>query len=334
MTSGTPGDVEPIAFDSRPNRPTGGNGRTRARLLLVHGGLFLLTCATTFAAGAGLSGDFDPAGGAAFAAALMTILLCHEMGHYAVARYHRVDVSLPYFIPLPPFLSLGTMGAVIRMKRPLSDRNQLIDVGAAGPLAGLVAAVPLLVLGLSLSPVAINTSPNGLVEGNSLAYIGLKYLVHGRYLPGADGADVQLHPVALAAWVGLLITMINLIPVGQLDGGHIASGYLAGRHERLSAWLHRFLFVAFAGAFAALTAEARAAGWTWEDAIWRAAGASMPWLIWAGLLALFRRMTGGRYHPPVEGAAPTRGRRLLVGAMAILFLLLFTPVPMRQVILP
>jgi membrane-associated protease RseP (regulator of RpoE activity) len=315
-----PGDQEP--------RPT------RGRLAFVHGGLFLLTCATTFAAGSQLSGPFDPAGGAAFAGTLMAILLCHEMGHYVVARRHRVDVSLPYFIPLPPFISLGTMGAVIRMRRPISDRNQLIDVGAAGPLAGLVAAIPLLVLGLWLSPVDVTTSPDALVEGNSLAYIGLKYLVHGRYLPGADGADVQLHPVAFAAWVGLLITMINLIPVGQLDGGHIASGYLAGRHERFSAWLHRFLLVVGAAALAALTAEARAAGWAWGDALTRAALASMPWLVWAGLLALLRRLSGGLYHPPVAGSSPTRGRRILVGAMAIVFLLLFTPVPMRQVIAP
>ncbi len=306
----------------------------RRRSVAVHGGLFLATCATTFLAGAQLTGSFDPASGAAFAGTLMGILFCHEMGHYVVARRHRVDVSLPYFIPLPPFISLGTMGAVIRMKRPITDRNQLIDVGAAGPLAGLVVAIPLLVLGLWLSPVEINTSPDTVVEGNSLAYIGIKYLVHGRYLPGADGADVQLHPVAFAAWLGLLITMINLIPVGQLDGGHIASGYLAGRHERFSAWLHRILVAIAAVAMIGLTAEARAAGWTWGDSLMRAAFASMPWLVWAALLGILRRMAGGVYHPPVSGPRPTRGRRVLVAVMAIVFLLLLTPVPLRQVIAP
>jgi membrane-associated protease RseP (regulator of RpoE activity) len=309
-------------------------GTARGRVALVHGGLFLATCATTFTAGAQLTGTFDPLSGAAFAGTLMAILFCHEMGHYVVARRHRVDVSLPYFIPLPPFISLGTMGAVIRMKRPLSDRNQLIDVGAAGPLAGLVAAIPLLLLGLWLSPVEVTSTPDAVVEGNSLAYIALKYLVHGRYLPAADGADVQLHPVAFAAWVGLLITMINLIPVGQLDGGHIASGYLAHRHERFSAWLHRALLVVGVLALAALTAEARAAGWSWDDSLTRAALASMPWLVWAALLALLRRLSGGVYHPPVDGAAPTRGRRLLCAGMAVVFLLLFTPVPLRQVIPP
>ena len=300
----------------------------------MHGGLFLATCATTFLAGTQLTGSFDVASGAAFAGTLMGILLCHEMGHYVVARRHKVDVSLPYFIPLPPFISLGTMGAVIRMRRPITDRNQLIDVGAAGPLAGLVAAIPLLLFGLWLSPVAINTSPDTVVEGNSLAYIGLKYLVHGRYLPAADGADVQLHPVAFAAWLGLLITMINLIPVGQLDGGHIASGYLAGRHERFSAWLHRLLLAVGAVALCALTAEARAAGWTWTDSLTRAGFASMPWLVWAALLAVLRRISGGVYHPTVSGQRPTRGRRVLVAVMAIVFLLLLTPVPLRQVIVP
>lgn len=307
---------------------------TRGRIALVHGGLFLLTCATTFLAGAEFTGSFDPASGAAFAGTLMAILLCHEMGHYVVARRHRVDVSLPYFIPLPPFISLGTMGAVIRMRRPIDDRNQLIDVGAAGPLAGLVAAIPLLVLGLWLSPVAVTTTPSAVVEGNSLAYLGLKYLVHGRYLPAADGTDVQLHPVAFAAWVGLLITMINLIPVGQLDGGHIASGYMGGRHERFSTWLHRLLLLVAASALALLTLEARSAGWTWGASLARATFASMPWLVWAALLALLRRMSGGRYHPPVAGDSPTRGRRWLVAVMAVVFVLLFTPVPLRQVVLP
>ena len=306
----------------------------RRRLVLVHGGLFVLTCLTTFVAGSGLAGGFDPAGGAAFSATIMSILLCHEMGHYLVARRHGVDVSLPYFIPLPPFLSLGTMGAVIRMKQPIRDRNQLIDVGAAGPLAGLAVAVPLLLVGLQLSPVAINTSGGGVIEGNSLAYLALKFLVHGQYLPAANGADVQLHPVAFAAWVGLLITMINLIPVGQLDGGHIASGYLAARHERFSAWLHRLLLVVGVGVFAALTAEARAVGWGWSDAATRALFAALPWLVWSVLLGVLRRMSGGVYHPPVTGPHPTRGRQVLVGVMAIVFLLLFTPVPMREVIGP
>ena len=300
--------------------------------LHLHVFLFLLTCATTFVAGAELSGSFDVRSGAQFAGTLMTILLCHEMGHYLVARRHRLDVSLPYFIPLPPFVSLGTMGAVIRMRRPISDRNQLIDVGAAGPLAGLVAAIPLLLLGLALSPVTAITAEGAVIEGNSLAYLGLKFLVHGQYLPAADGTDVQLHPVAFAAWLGLLITMINLIPIGQLDGGHIASAWLGRHHERLSVWLHRLLLVVGSAVVALLTLEARAAGWDWQDSLTRAAFAGMPWLVWAALLLVMRRLSGGVYHPPVEGAPLTPGRRALAIVMVIVFALLFTPVPLREAI--
>ena len=300
--------------------------------LYLHVLLFLVTCGTTFVAGAQLAGSFDVRGGAEFAGTLMTILLCHEMGHYLVARRYRLDVSLPYFIPLPPFVSLGTMGAVIRMRRPISDRNQLIDVGAAGPLAGLVAAIPLLLVGLSLSPVSHTTAEGAVVEGNSLAYIALKFLVHGQYLPSADGADVQLHPMAFAAWVGLLITMINLIPIGQLDGGHIASAWLGPRHERLSGWLHRFLLVVGAAVVAFLVFEARAAGWGWKDSLTRAAFAGMPWLVWAILLLIMRGLSGGIYHPPVEGEPLSRGRRALAIGMVIVFALLFTPIPLREAI--
>ena len=300
----------------------------------LHVGLFALTCATTFAAGASFGPSFDPRGGLAFAATLMAILLCHEMGHYLVARHHGIDVSLPYFIPLPPFISLGTMGAVIRMRQPITDRNQLIDVGAAGPLAGLCAAIPLLILGLSLSPVEAPGpgGAGGLIEGNSLLYIGLKYLVHGRYLPAPDGTDVQLHPIAFAAWVGLLITMINLIPIGQLDGGHIAGSYLGDRHERWSAWLHRLLLLVGLAVLAALSFEGHAGGMGWGAAIERATWAALPWLVWALLLLVMRRMAGGIYHPAVGQAPLSPGRRRLVLAMAIVFLLIFTPVPLRGAI--
>lgn len=311
-----------------PDSADEGEPRTRAAL---HLGLFLLTCATTYFSGAGFGGDHDPASGIAFAGTLMTILVCHEMGHYVVARRHGIDASLPFFIPLPPMISLGTMGAVIRMKDTISDRNQLIDVGAAGPLAGLAVAVPLLVWGLSLSPVEVSAAGEGaLVEGNSLLYVGLKYLVHGQYLPGADGADVQLHPIAFAAWVGLLITMINLIPIGQLDGGHIACGYLGERHERLSSTLHWLLLAVGGGVMLGLTAEALAAGRPIASAASRALWAGMPWLVWAGLLGFLRRAGDGRYHPPVGAAPLSPGRRRLVWLIAIVFVLIFTPIPLRE----
>src|SRR5262249_48648354 len=158
---------------------------------------------------------------------------CHELGHYFVARRRGVAVSLPYFIPLPPYVSLGTLGAVIRMDKPIEDRGALFDVGAAGPIAGLVVAVPLLAIGPYLSPVGMSLDDNGFQEGNSVLYGLLKLAIKGRWLP-ANGVDVQLHPMAMAAWVGLLVTMINLMPIGQLDGGHVARAALGERHEAWS----------------------------------------------------------------------------------------------------
>lgn len=295
----------------------------------MHFALFALTCATTVWAGTLSFGSW--AGGVAFGGTLMTILLFHEMGHYIVARRHRIDVSLPYFIPLPPQISLGTLGAVIRMKEPIADRNQLIDVGAAGPLAGLVAAIPLLCLGLWLSPLQ-PTEPGAYLEGNSLLYIGLKYAVFGQYLPSSEGVDVVLHPIAFAAWVGLLITMINLIPIGQLDGGHIACALLGDRHEQTSHWLHRGLVVVAVAVVAGLYLEARGAGLDHGDSLSHGAMGALPWLVWGGLLWFLRSRSGDQYHPPVGDAALTPGRRRLVWFMLALFLSLLTPVPFRPVL--
>jgi membrane-associated protease RseP (regulator of RpoE activity) len=133
---------------------------------LIHGGLFLACCVTTTIAGA-LSSTLMQ--GIAFGATLMTILTCHELGHYIAGRYHGVDVSLPYFIPMPPIFTLGTLGAVIRMRKPIEDRRKLFDVGAAGPIAGLVVAIPLLIIGLHLSELAPQ-KPGDNIEGNSILY--------------------------------------------------------------------------------------------------------------------------------------------------------------------
>jgi membrane-associated protease RseP (regulator of RpoE activity) len=285
----------------------------------LHLGLFVATCASCWLSG-----------GPVFAATLMTILLAHEMGHYVVARRHGIDVSLPYFIPLP-YVSMGTLGAVIRMKAPITRRDALIDVGAAGPLAGLAVAIPLLVWGLATSPVAPVTAPvaGSVTEGNSLLYIGLKLLVHGRYLP-AGGVDVQLSEMGFAAWVGVLLTFINLMPIGQLDGGHVAAAYFGGRHEARAPWLHRGLLLVGAGVLATLAFEAHAAGRTTGAAVQYGAMAALPWGVWALLLLGMRKMAGGRYHPPVDEAALPASRRRLFWFMVVVFVLVFTPVPMRE----
>lgn len=289
-----------------------------AKLPLIHLALFVATCGTTYWAG-----------GAAFAATLMGILVCHEAGHYVVGRRHGVPVSLPYFIPLPPYVSLGTMGAVIKMDRPIEDRNALFDVGAAGPIAGLVIAIPLLVIGLHLSEVGPPTA-DAMIEGNSILYAALKYAVFGRWLPGG-GVDVQLHPMAFAGWVGLLITMINLMPIGQLDGGHVARAAMGAAHERWSARLHVALPVIGVAVSLVMLAVALDAGRSATGALAYASYGLAPWLIWTLLLGVMRRQAG-EYHPPVGEVPldPSRRRRAI--GMLVVFVLIATPVPFRPVL--
>ena len=301
-----------------------------ARSAAIHVGLFAACCATTWWFG-----------GPAFAATLMTILLCHELGHYVVGRRRGVDVSLPYFIPVPPQFTLGTLGAVIRMRQPIADRNALFDVGAAGPVAGLVVAVPLLVIGLCLSHVGpIQVDPDqARIEGNSILYALLKYAVFGRWLPG-DGVDVDLHPMAFAGWVGLLITMINLMPIGQLDGGHVARAALGDAHETWSSRLHTGLAVFGLGVGGVMfTAAIRAGHPVWsvkaDDGHTLALGAvsyslngALPWLVWTAMIGWMRWQTG-EYHPPVGDTPLDPRRRRYAIALLLMFFLIATPVPFR-----
>ncbi|MCC6746405.1 MAG: site-2 protease family protein [Deltaproteobacteria bacterium] len=260
-----------------------------------------------------------------FSLSLLAILMTHEMGHYVLARYHRVDVSLPYFIPLP-FGMIGTMGAVIRMRGAIASRNALVDVGAAGPLAGLVVALPILAYGIHLSPVK-PVGP-GFLEGNSILYLALKLLIKGQVLPGG-GLDVALHPVAWAGWVGLLVTMINLLPIGQLDGGHVAFAYFGARHDRASRWLHLGLLPLAVGASAfAIYELSRKA--ILRTALLLGVAAGLPWFVWWVLLTLMRRFSGGVYHPPVGEDALTPGRRRVCLLIGLVFLLILTPIPLRR----
>ena len=281
----------------------------------IHLGLFAACCVTTW--------WFD---GPYFAATLMGILLCHELGHYVIGRRRGVDVSLPYFIPVPPQFTLGTLGAVIRMRKPISDRNALFDVGAAGPVAGLVIAIPLLVIGLSLSSIG-PTKPDDMIEGNSILYALLKYAVFGRWLP-SDGVDVQLHPMAFAGWVGLLITMINLMPIGQLDGGHVARAALGQSHEKWSGRLHVALPILGFGVGGAMFVLAQRAGRDVTDSLSYAQSGVLPWLVWTLMLGWMRRQAG-EYHPPVGDTPLDPRRRRYAIAMLVIFLLIATPVPFR-----
>lgn len=258
-----------------------------------------------------------------FAVPLLAILLCHEFGHYFAARFHRVPASLPYFIPIP--LGLGTFGAVIAVPERIRSRNVLLDFGAAGPLAGLVVAVIVLALGLSWSPVMPLTGSGYLQEGQSLLYLGLKYLVLG---PIPEGHDVALHPTAAAGWAGLLLTMLNLMPYGQLDGGHIAYALLGKRHTVLSRWVRwgvlALFFVQVARFLAPVVLGSTSRPWYFAflDA--------STWLVWFVFLTLLRRSQDGDEHPETDDSVLSPGRRWVAWLCAALFVLLFMPTPMSQ----
>lgn len=275
--------------------------------------LFLATCVTT-----------TLAGGPGFSVPLMAILTAHEMGHYVVARRRGVPVSLPYFIPMP-FSAIGTMGAVIRMP-PVRSRDALVDIGAAGPLAGLVVAVPVLAYGLATSEVRA-LAPGGALEGNSILYWCMKRVVLGEWLPGG-GRDVYINGVAFAGWVGLLVTFINLIPIGQLDGGHVAYGWFGASQNRASLVLHRALVPLGFGVLIYVALDARRAGAAnpWAHGF----QASLNWFVWFFLLPLMRRMGGGAWHPPVGEEPLSPSRRRLCVLVLIVFVLIFVPIPWRM----
>jgi membrane-associated protease RseP (regulator of RpoE activity) len=212
------------------------------------------------------------------------------------------------------------------MRKPIADRNTLFDVGAAGPVAGLVIAIPLLVVGLYLSDVGA-TRPDDMIEGNSILYALLKYAVFGRWLP-SGGIDVQLHPMAFAGWVGLLITMINLMPIGQLDGGHIARAALGQSHEAWSRRLHIALPILGAVTGTVMFVVARSAGRGTLDALAYAQSGLLPWLVWTLMLGWMRRQAG-EYHPPVGDTPLDPRRQRYAVAMLVIFLLIATPVPFR-----
>jgi membrane-associated protease RseP (regulator of RpoE activity) len=277
---------------------------------LINIGLFIATVFTTLLAGAGFAGASPLAAlsaalrtgdllsvvsafaaGMPFAGTLLFILGVHEMGHYVAARLHGVQVTLPYFIPMP-FSILGTFGAFIQMKSPVENRKALFDVGLAGPLAGFVVAVPLMIVGLLQSEIVPRTAQG--VIGSSVLVRWLVDLV----VPHAANQAVALSPIAIAAWFGLLVTGINLLPLGQLDGGHIAYAVL-GRATRPLA------YATFAGLIFM--------GFTWSG-----------WWTWAVLSMLM-----GLSHPePLNDITPLDAGRKFLGLLTlVLFFLVITPKP-------
>jgi len=254
-----------------------------------------------------------------FSFPLMAILLAHEFGHFFAGKYHRVDVSPPYFIPIPFFL-LGTLGAVIQIRERIRSRNALLDIGAAGPLAGMAVALPVIAYGLATSPVQPLPEGPYILEGHSLLYLGLLNTLQG---PIPDGYDIMLSPTALAGWAGLLVTMINLLPFGQLDGGHIAYALLGPRQNQVSRYVLRLLPLLAIVVSAAYGIPSYLDGLR-GDALIGDATAGSHWLVWAFVLWLLTRATGPG-HPPTEGG-PLSPRRRVVGWLTLfLFVLLFMP---------
>jgi membrane-associated protease RseP (regulator of RpoE activity) len=236
--------------------------------------------------------------GLAFSVPLLVILLAHEMGHYLACRYHRLDATLPFFLPVP--FGIGTLGAFIRIRTPLLNKRELFDVGASGPLAGFVVALPVLFAGIGLSrPVAELPKTGVMIFGEPLAFKALAWLVHPNIPPGGD---LYLHPLGFAAWFGLLVTALNLLPFGQLDGGHISYA-LFGAWQRRIAW--------------PLLAVLVVLGFWWPG-----------WWLWA-VIALVMRVR----HPwiPDEGATLDPRRRLLGFICILVFLVCFTPEPIKLI---
>lgn len=234
--------------------------------------------------------------GLPYSLTLMAILLAHELGHYFACRYYGIDASLPYFLPAPT-PGIGTFGAFIRIRSPIYTRRALFDVGVAGPLAGFVLLLPAMAIGLAYSRVI-----PGIAERGDLIFStpAIQRLMELLIFPGHAAADISLHPVARAAWVGTLATALNLLPIGQLDGGHIVYSFTATKHKLLS----RLFVVALVplGIF-----------------YWR------TWLVWAGLLFFFALR-----HPVIFDVTPLDRRRVELGVLAaVIFLLTFTVAPIH-----
>jgi hypothetical protein len=262
-----------------------------------------------------------------FMLSMISILGAHELGHYIAARLHGEPASPPFFIPLPyPLSVFGTLGAVITLKSPPTNRRVLLDIGIAGPLAGLIVGIPILIFGLAtspLQPLAADQVTN--FEGNSILYVLLKYAVFGRFLPEpasfgdlpgwlymlrfytlgvftpGGGTDVFLNDVAWAGWAGLLITSLNLIPVGQLDGGHAMNVLLGPRGQRV-------IWPLAVGGLVVL-------GFVWPG-----------WWLWAALVFVFGRQQLEALDQITEIGPGRRGLALL---MPIVWVLLFIPVPLQ-----
>jgi len=304
--------------------------REKKRSILPQVILFLITVLTTLTAGAILKGGLSSelleniptsltlpniylifktlvlflSKGIPFSFTLLLILLAHELGHYFMSRRHQVDATLPYFIPAPPPFLIGTFGAFIKMRSYVNDRRALLDIGAAGPLAGVILSIPAVIIGIRLSEVRmLENIPGQLNVGSSVLFYFLTKISIGN-IP--DNHDILLHPICFAGWIGLFVTSLNLLPIGQLDGGHIAYAVFGERQVKISKIV--FFFLIFLGLL------------SWFGLGW------FGWFI----LAILSSIIGFR-HPPVRDPSISldRSRRLVGLITLVVFFLTFIPVPFK-----
>ena len=255
-------------------------------------GLFLATIFTTWMVG-----------GPWYSFGLILILGTHEFGHYWACRVNNVNSSLPNFLPVPPipyFLNIGTMGAFIMIKEPIPSRRALMEIGASGPIAGFVVALPVLWIGLMNSQMTLGSSSEGLnlFFGSSLILWAMTEAVLG-VNPMVTDVTIHLHPLAYAGWLGMFFTALNLLPLGQLDGGHVVYSLFDRKHSLLAARLSFVVLIVL--------------GFYWAG-----------WWVWAGLVFLL-----GLRHPPVlDKSTPLEPKHRIIGYASILiFILTFVPVP-------
>ncbi len=309
------------------------------RVYLTHGFLFLLTFFSSTLAGV-IWLNKDPLElsnfylGLPFSLSILAILATHEFGHYFAARYYRVEVTLPYFIPFPPFPLVesipflfnpfGTMGAIIRMRSPLRSKKELFDIGIAGPLAGLVVTLGILIYGFvtlppvdylfSIHPEYLTHPPapeGGFAFGTSIIFYSLSQLFnHHAFIPPMT--EIYHYPLLCAGWFGLFVTALNLIPVGQLDGGHIMYALVGPTMQVRIAWTF-FILLVISGLLGLLPLLVPGANW-----------GSIGWLVWAAILYFIIKLR----HPVVSDDVPLSPNRRMLGWFTfVLFILIFPPVP-------
>ncbi len=237
--------------------------------------------------------------GAWYSFATITILLSHEMGHYLMCRKYGVPATLPFFIPFPKLNPFGTMGAVIQMRGAIPNRRALFDIAAAGPLASFFLSIPAIYFGMAMSHVVpVQSSYGGMLElGDSLLFKGISFLVVGHL---ADNVTLVLHPLSYAGWVGLFVTALNLLPIGQLDGGHVIYSIFGRDAQKVG-----YIFLVALGVLTIIYP-----GW--------------------GLLFVLLLFFGRRHPAPIDDYTPLDRKRRLLGIFILLiFITCFTPIPFK-----